>query len=214
MKLFIDKTELELLLEKNRDYIGNHHYDGIDKVFAGLTFTVPSIFADYSSFLIFDGNTVKTILLIIGTLYTLWGIVNMINNFTKGYSHKNLLNDIEKLNKITHPFSIIAIKDTFKDFSNRFLLYYDERWDCKFFFNYRTVDNDKDNIIKRLSNELKIPIDSIHVDFKTESVYEKYSISDKKSKIYDHKIYYVEIDSYNDELKKDTFKIDGKNIIG
>ena len=35
----------------------------------------------------------------------------------------------------THNHSIIVIKDIFNDFSNKYLVYYDSKWDCKFFLN-------------------------------------------------------------------------------
>lgn len=47
MKLLIDTTELQLLLEKKRDYIGNERYSGIDVIFAGVTFLISSFYSKY-----------------------------------------------------------------------------------------------------------------------------------------------------------------------
>lgn len=53
-----------------------------------------------------------------------------------------------------HPHSIVLIKDTFHSNDNRFLLYYDARWDCRLFLNYATVTSDfeldQKNIAKHL----------------------------------------------------------------
>ena len=35
---------------------------------------------------------------------------------------------------IQNNHSLVAIKNTFNNTSNKFLVYYDERWDCKLFF--------------------------------------------------------------------------------
>lgn len=124
-----------------------------------------------------------------------------------------LLEDIENINQISHPFSIIVIKDSFRQYPNRFLLYYDERWECRLFINYRTskgtgADNEQ-NIRARLSNELKIPADQIAVQYMTEKIQRKFSVSDKIYKCYEHKVYYVTI-PFTDRLKKRQFSIDGK----
>ena len=126
------------------------------------------------------------------------------------YSHTELYNDIEKLNSIQHRFSIVAVKDTFNQYPNRFLLYYDERWDCKFFFSYKTVDNDTDNIITKLSNELKIDRSNIKIDFKTEQIQQKYSVSHNEDRVYDHRVYSAEISKFRRGLTADEFEIDGK----
>lgn len=212
MKLLIDSTELNLLLSDRKKYIGNDNLYGIDKLFTGLTFAVPSIFAEYPDIQLISGESIKTILVIVGFLYAGWGVVQMISKVVKRYSSDDLLNEISNLNEITHPFSIVAIKDTFNQYPNKFLLYYDERWDCKFFFSYRTVDDDIKNIISRLSNELKISRDSISAEFVTEEIYKKHSVSDNIDKVYDHKIYFANIAQFTDELKATSFTIDGKKF--
>lgn len=215
MKIVINKTELELLLHKKNEYIGTKNLNGLDKMFAGISFAVPSIFAKYPNFWGLNGEIIKTILIILGFAYAGWGVMELVKNRKNKYTKEDLLNDICDLNQITHPFSIVAIKDTFNNYPNKFLLYYDERWDCKFFFSYRTSNDDNENIKnikKRLSNELKTPIKSINVKFVTESIYQKYSVSDKIQKMYDHKIYYAKILDFDDELKKKSFIIDGKKF--
>lgn len=79
----------------------------------------------------------------------------------KNYTHKKLYEDIAALDKTTHPFSIVVIKDTYQPYSNQFLVYRDTKWQCNFFLNYRTQSSETENeqfIKQRLSNELKIPL--------------------------------------------------------
>ena len=69
--------------------------------------------------------------------------------------HKQLMTDIKDLDEVTHSFSLVAIKNTFEEFPNQFLLYLDSKWDCWFFPNYATKEDEienRENIIERLSN--------------------------------------------------------------
>lgn len=54
--------------------------------------------------------------------------------------HNVLLNDIQKLDKIQHKHSLVAIQSLDTSTEKKYLVYYDEQWDCKLFLNYKTVD--------------------------------------------------------------------------
>ena len=96
----------------------------------------------------------------------------------------------------THNHLIIVIKDTFNDFSNKYLVYYDSKWDCKFFLNYKENINNESYIKEHLSSELKIPMDCINLKYVTSKIHEKYSESDKMNKIYSHKFYLADIKDF------------------
>lgn len=209
MKMLIDSTELKLLLEQKRDSIGRS-VQGIDVLFAGVTFGLSILCADFQSIGFVSGDSIRTACVILAIVFSGRGIMMIINSARDRYGHTELYNDIEKLNNIQHRFSIVAVKDTFNQYPNRFLLYYDERWKCKFFFSYKTVDNDADNIITKLSNELKVDRDNIKVEFKTEQIQEKYSVSHKENRVYDHRVYSVEISKFRNDITADEFEIDGK----
>ena len=49
------------------------------------------------------------------------------------YDHNILLNDIQKLDKIQHKHSLVAIQFPDTSAEKKYLVYYDERWDCKLF---------------------------------------------------------------------------------
>ena len=61
------------------------------------------------------------------------------------YDHNILLNDIQKLDKIQHKHSLVAIQFPDTSAEKKYLVYYDERWDCKLFLNYKTVDKSQMN---------------------------------------------------------------------
>lgn len=211
MTLLIDKTQLELLLEKKRDYIGQRHA-GIDTLFAGASFGLSIICADFRTIAFVSGEFIGAISVLLAIWFCCRGIYMIVKDVNDKYGHKELCKDIEALNVIQHAYSIVAVKDTFNKYPNRFLLYYDERWNCKFFFNYKTVDNDEDNIKSRLSRELKIKENNISMQFKTEKIQKKYSVSHKEDRVYDHRVYYATISKYTDHVMSDEFEIDGKKF--
>lgn len=179
-------------------------------MFASITFTLPNMVANYPAIFSISGNIIKILLTIFGILYFSWSVYIFKCSKKNNYSGEKLYEDIKNLNQITHPFSIIVIKDTFNKYPNRFLVYYDNRWDCNLFINYRTLENNINNIKTKLSSDLKVDTKYIDVDFVYEEIYRKYSVSDKINKFYEHKFYYVIIKKYKDILKSDKFEIDGK----
>lgn len=211
MKLLIDKLKLELLLERRRENI-NKNDSGADVFFAGFSFFLSTACAEFKDIWIISGISIKTISIILGIGFSIRGIYMVINDNLNKYTHLDLGREITDLNEIQHRFSLVAIKDTFNEHPNRFLLYYDERWDCKFFFSYKTVDNDEENIKNRLSHELKINSSQISTEFKTEKIQKKFSVSHNEDRVYDHRVYYAEISEYKDNITKDEFEIDGKKF--
>lgn len=112
----------------------------------------------------------------------------------------------------THAFSIVAIRDTFESPSNRFLLYYDARWQCDFFLNYRTQTDEKQNreFIKQcLSEQLNVDAENIQLEYSIEATYRKFSVSDQCEKHYDHRLYQATIENFPEVMKADRFTING-----
>lgn len=138
----------------------------------------------------------------------------MKENKGKLYGYDTLLAHTPNMNEVTHTFSIIAIRDTFNKYPNRFLLYYDARWDCRFFPNYRTKQMESENVenIRRhLSSELKVDADAISVDFREERIQRKFSVSDNVMKCYAHRVYSAAL-PVSGALQADDFVIDGKHF--
>ena len=149
----------------------------------------------------------------------------MVKAIKNTYNADLLQHDIENLNEIEHPFSLIAIKDTFnkyshlsliaiKDtfnkYSHRYLLYYDNRWGLNLFPNYKTQVVEEDNvanIIKRLSSDLQVAPELITVERKGFELRTKYSVSDKVQKVYAHTLYQATIKKLPKKLQADSFMI-------
>lgn len=126
------------------------------------------------------------------------------------YNADLLQHDITNLNEIQHPFSIVAIEDTFNKYPHRYLLYYDNRWKINLFPNYMMQATERENIaniISHLSNELQVLAQDITVEQKGYKLTTKYSVSDKVQKVYAHTLYQATIKKLPKKLQADSFMI-------
>lgn len=211
--MYIDDAQLELLLNKKKEKIGYPAYDWIDAFLSGITFIITTVFASFENYKYISENSIKLLCVLFGSIFIIRGIYMFIKSIKHKYNHENLLADIKGIDKTAHRFSIIAVRDTFNDYPKKFLLYYDERWQCDFFFSFKTVDGDNvGKITENLSNELQIETCNIKLDYKDEMIHSKYSVSDKMNKIYEHKLYFANISNFNDLIKNEQFEINGKKF--
>lgn len=72
----------------------------------------------------------------------------VVKNNKNKYTHLDLGREITDLNEIQHRFSLVAIKDTFNEHPNRFLLYYNEDRVNDHRLYYAEISEYKDNITK------------------------------------------------------------------
>lgn len=142
MRLLIDEKDLALLLEKKRDFVGNKVT--ADTIIAGISFLLSVFTASYEDILGIPGVVLKLFLFYRDYLLFRNYARHLIQNKNK-YNHEVLFQDIEHLNMIQHNHSLVVIKDAA---SNRYLVYYDERWDCKLFLNYKTQDRNNESALK------------------------------------------------------------------
>ncbi len=209
MRLLIDKLKLMLLLEKRKDSI-DHRIEGVDTTLTGVLYLLSLFCSDFRDFWIINHLIIETIAWSIGIIITGLGVFKIYKSSHNRYSHNMLYSEIENLDEVSHRFSLAIIKDTFKDHSNRFLVYYDNSWDCWFFFSFPTNDyQNEESIMQRLSSKLKVNRSDITLTHLSERLQPKYSIKDGKNKVYLHSLFYAEIKNYPVVLQKDSFEIDG-----
>ena len=207
MRMLIDNKDLELLLEKKRDVIGNKVT--VDTIIAGISFLLSVFTATYQDLFGIPGIVIKTVFCFIGILYCIKIAKDIVEMYRNKYDHETLMRDIKDLNLIQHNHSLVAIRDTFEK-SNRFLVYYDERWDCKLFLNYKTVEqNNEDAIVDRISADLGVDRRKLSCHYVTSRVQEKYSVSHKENRIYNHRLYEVSLSKYPEKTKTDDFVVNG-----
>ena len=203
--ILIDETKLELLLEQKKEYIGTRV--ALDSVLSAISFLVSVGLASYPNILGVTGNVLKIFFMVVGIGFTIKSIYDVVYSKRNEYTKEDLFTDIESLNQITHNHSIVAIKDTFNDHPNRYLVYYDSRWNCNLFPNFKENINNEDFIINGIRNALKI--DDVSVQFITQRIHEKYSESHEEMRLYQHRLYICTIGQFTDRLKNDEFEIDG-----
>ena len=109
----------------------------------------------------------------------------------------------------THDHSIVAIKDTFNEYPNRFLLYYDARWKCYLFPNFKDNADNESFIKEGISNKLKVKADGIDMMFLTRKRQQKYSESHKENRTYLHSVYKATIKKFPTAERTDEFDMDG-----
>lgn len=213
-RIYIDSDRLKLILSNHKDDIGNNIGNGIGLVVTAIAYAIPMMMADFSKWKIF-GLILQVVLVFIGIAIFVYGMNEIIKAVKCPFNKDVLYNEIEEANLMKeHPHSIVLIKDTFKANSNRFLVYYDSRWECRLFPNYATItgdfSKDEKNIVKHLQMELKIPEDKMESVFEFERVHEKYSPTSNENKCYRHRFYRFIINEFTDITMQDEFEIDGK----
>lgn len=117
---------------------------------------------------------------------TEWNMLNKIGELSDRDLSKILQLVKEILSNKFHEFTLIAVKNHKGDF----LLKYDDRWDCWLFPYVRSSEGNKINADTFISNLLNIEIETEYV---TCAKHCKYSVSDEVYKIYNHKLYSVEL---------------------
>lgn len=203
MKMTIDKTELELLIEKKKDYIGtkNNWLGAIEAVlliFSAITATYPAIGVPPIVF--------KFAISLIAAVHLCLFVIDLKKK--PKYTKEDLIKDIEDLNMTERNSSIIAIQNA--KHPTKYLLYSDTGWGLKLFPNFATVKDDMNNIKRKLSEELEISADSIQVEHKTAQHEIKYSTEHNEERSYNYTLYKAEINGLGHE-DEDSFYVAGKN---
>ena len=132
----------------------------------------------------------------------------------------------EIMNNSKSRHAIIVIKNK----ENKYLQYYDERWDSYLFLNCKLYDDSNNEIIKEyVSKQLSIDINKITSIYVGEKVHTKFSESAQKEKEYQHYFYDVKIEgidsllldntkyrwySYDELLNDDRIKKVNSDIVG
>lgn len=208
MKILIDDIKLNLLLEQKKNYIGKKV--AWDSILSACSFLISVLFASYKDTWIIPGLAFKIFFIIIGIFFTVKAVLDVFSSLKNSYSYEDLLKDINTLNEITHNHSIVAIRDSFNEYSNRFLVYDDPQWQCTLFINYKDNINNERYIKDHISRELKVDVSSINIRYISQNISEKVSGRDNQRKVYCHKLFLAKIENIPENMKKDTFECDGR----
>ena len=96
--------------------------------------------------------------------------------------------------------------------ADKYLVYFDSRWSCFLFPNYKTTTNNNEkNLIQSFSNDLNINADDIEIRYISQDVREKYSVSAKTNKLYHHILYQLDLKNIPDVIKQSDFTVNDKH---
>ncbi len=203
--MYIDDNELKKHLSLHTQSIGHSKRDAIFNAASsfGFLYTVKT-----------GGNlgnpVFQKIIEIASLLLFVYSLCILYKAFFKNYTYKELFMEIKSMDKIRHKHSLIALQDTFREYPARFLVYWDNRWNCELLPNCFTPDSDVLlNVKKDLSSKLKIPVQQIDLHKVITTVYSKFSYSDRVEKYYEHTLFQAVINDIPDNLQNSTFEIDG-----
>ena len=204
-RIYLETDRLKLILSEHKDEIGKRAINGIEKIIAAIAFWIPMAISDFSKWKTI-GSIIQIILVISGIVYTCYAIYYTFCAIKNPFNKDRLYEEIEEENLMKeHPHSIVLIKDTFHSNDNRFLLYYDARWNCRLFLNYATITSDyeldMENIVRHLQMELKVSKNNLDGAFAFEKVHEKYSVSAKENRCYRHRFYQFLIKQFDEKIE-------------
>lgn len=200
MLITIEKEKLKLLLDSYATIIGIDKNTDYANLVSNASLFISIYIAEYP----------HELLRYLFAVFAIWVIVMTVKKILQAdnKSADTLYNDITSLDETAHRYSLVAIKDTFNKYPNHFLVYYNEKWDCKFFFSFKTIpSNDIANLRERISNELKIPQESISLEKRAERTQRKFAPADSIQKSYAHTLYYAEIKDIPAEYQHSLFSI-------
>ena len=206
IKVFINFFDFQLDSKKYINDISKYIENNItwDTIFAAVSFLLSALTANYDSFFMIPSIIIKYFFIVIGVLY----LFKIGKEFmTKKYNYENLINDINNLDLVAHRHSLVIIKN-----KDKYLLYDDERWQCKLFINYKTKDENNETAIKEaLEKDLQLDTSTINCEFVTSRTQEKYSVSHNENRIYNHNLYSITLSKLPAYMKKDNFVINNKH---
>lgn len=198
--LMIDEEKLHLLLESKKLFIGGSLAGALGLIAGGIN-------AAHNAY---EGMFFHYGMIWLGICMLALGLREGWKNMK--YNHEKMMDDIIHLDQTAYHHSIVVFQDTFLPYANRYLVYWDKRWQCWFFLNYPTQPDEKRNvefICDKISRALKIPSSQIHLEYKCQKLQQKYSESHKEERFYDHLFYKGKISTIPKQMQKDTFEIDG-----
>ncbi len=98
--------------------------------------------------------------------------------------------------------AIIIIKNR----QGEYLQYFDERWKSFLFPNCKLInDNHKELILECLKDKFNLNFTEIKINYITDKIHEKFSVSDKKIKEYHHYFYQIQYSELPNQYKSKTF---------
>ena len=105
---------------------------------------------------------------------------------------------------LEHTHAIVILKNN----NGEYLQYFDKRWNCFLFPNCKLVnDNHLQTIKEYLQKTLNIEVGAININYVTDIIHEKYSVSAGKMKEYHHYFYVIKETNFCEFHSEKHFEI-------
>lgn len=204
MQLYIDSTELELLLERKRSYIGTKDHS--------LIGTLDAFLLLYSAYTTNVGSS-GTWNIVVRTTFCIAALCNIavafrqaLHSATRDYTKDMLCRDIEALDMKERRSSIIAIRHPSNP--RKYLAYYDPEWDYLLFPNCTTREYENETSIREtLSRDLNTPAADIQLQFVGTGAERKFATAHGEERAYEYYFYTGSVPG----LAEVDFSIDGRD---
>lgn len=204
MRINIDDKDLELLIEKKRDYIGAKEW-GTFGVVDSVLLILSTYTARYEGLFV-PSRIIKALFYLFAIIQLGIAVVQIHKRIFCNYTKKDLLKNIRELHMIERSSSIIAIKNSRRP--ERLLVYDDKDWAVQFFPNYRTVTGDNaGNLKRRLAEDLKLNEKEIELHFCHSGEEQKFSTEHNEERLYHYEFYKATLSEKEDER---DFSVNGK----
>lgn len=192
MKMNIEERDLELLIEKKKDYIGVKEW-GTFGVIDSLLLILSTYTAQYDGLAI-PSKIIKLFFYLFATFQLCYAVIQVYKKIFRNYTEKDLLDNIKELHMVERSSSIIAIKNNINP--EKLLVYDDKDWGVQFFPNYTTVTgNNLENLRRRLSEDLGVSEKDIILEHNTAKDEEKFSSEHKEERLYHYEFYRAKINT-------------------
>ena len=202
----LDSKDVDNLLLKRKECIGKKME--IEAIVSAVSLIASSLCTEYVSFGFLSSTFFKWFFFGLGIV----SLIKVVYDYAKyndsyKYDSSKMFDEIKNLNMIQHEHSLLCIQN-----EDKYLVYFDERWSCYLFPNYKSkpVDNEI-SLIQSLSSDLNIRQNAILLKYAGQDLNEKYSVSGKVNKLYHHLLYKVEFECKPEWFAESDFMMNGKH---
>ncbi len=207
MVLRISKFELHDKLTEHKDEIGNGPiYNAIGNVTAGV-FYLPAAYVSNCAWATYG-------LLFLAILFLGFGGWTLYKAIKNRYTAEDMYKDIVAMDRTERESSIIAVRDATGEFKNRYLVFFDNGWQCDFFPYHKTVDPvevDLEQVAQYLSDAFEISRNDFTIQMVGQQESAKPSTEHGGEKRwYVYRLYKADVTRMPDAWRADSFTVGSK----
>lgn len=212
MKLIIDSERLKNILSQKEKHFTTSYAEPLSIMFTSFAFFLTLFCSEYKGIWFISAEYVKFLVIGMSVSFFSYGLYLLYKKRANSFTSEALYGEIHMLNEVNgNIFSIVAIHCKK---SNKYLLFYDEKWKCNLFPNYKVrglgEEKELNNLKTLLSHDLNVKANKIELTYKFQRESTKISQPTQVEKLYVFHIYYAEIKDSKLENCDSSFEINNK----